>query len=105
MSRKKQVVLGIDLGTSNSCVSIVESGEPIVITNNEGKRTTPSIVGFTEKDRKIGDSAKRQAVTNPKKTVYSIKRFIGKDFKTLGDEVKRVPYKVEDNGNGVPVVS
>ena len=102
---KKEVVIGIDLGTTTSCVSVVQGGEATVITNNEGKRTTPSIVGFTEKDRKIGDSAKRQAVTNPKNTVYSIKRFIGKNFKSLGDEVSRVPYKVEDNGNGVPVVN
>ena len=74
----KDVIIGIDLGTTNSCVAVVEGGEPIVITNSEGKRTTPSVVGFTDKDRKIGDPAKRQAVTNPKNTVYSIKRFIGK---------------------------
>ena len=73
----KDVIIGIDLGTTNSCVAVVEGGEPIVITNSEGKRTTPSVVGFTENDRKIGDPAKRQAVTNPTKTVYSIKSFIG----------------------------
>ncbi len=101
---KKNPVLGVDLGTTNSCVSIVEGGEPVIITNNEGKRTTPSVVGFTDKDRKIGDPAKRQAVTNPKNTVYSIKRFIGKNFKSVSEEATRVPYKVEDNGNGVPVV-
>jgi molecular chaperone DnaK len=101
---KKNPVLGVDLGTTNSCVSIVEGGEPVIITNNEGKRTTPSVVGFTDKDRKIGDPAKRQAVTNPKNTVYSIKRFIGKHFKSVSEEATRVPYKVEDNGNGVPVV-
>ena len=100
----KNYVLGIDLGTSNSAVAVVQGGEPTVIANNEGRRTTPSIVGFTDKDRKIGDSAKRQAVTNSKKTVYSIKRFIGKNFKDLQDEVKRVPYAVENNGNNVPVV-
>jgi molecular chaperone DnaK len=101
---KKNPVLGVDLGTTNSCVSIVEGGEPVIITNNEGKRTTPSVVGFTDKDRKIGDPAKRQAVTNPKNTVYSIKRFIGKHFKNVSEEATRVPYTVEDNGNGVPVV-
>ena len=69
----KDVIIGIDLGTTNSCVAVVEGGEPIVISNSEGKRTTPSVVGFTDKDRKIGDPAKRQAVTNPEKTVYSIK--------------------------------
>ena len=101
----KNYVLGIDLGTSNSAVAVVQGGEPTVIANNEGRKTTPSIVGFTDKDRKIGDPAKRQAVTNSKKTIYSIKRFIGKDFKSLGSETSRVPYKVEDNGNGVPVVN
>ena len=75
---KKQYVIGIDLGTTNSCLSVVQSGDPVVIPNAEGKRTTPSVVGFTENDRKVGDPAKRQAVTNPTKTVYSIKRFIGK---------------------------
>jgi len=101
---KKEYVLGIDLGTTNSCLSVVQSGEPVVIPNAEGRRTTPSIVGFTENDRKVGDPAKRQAVTNPTKTVYSIKRFIGKDYANCNDEVKRVPYKVENNGNGVPSV-
>jgi len=101
---KNDVIIGIDLGTTNSCVAIVEGGEPIVISNSEGKRTTPSIVGFTDKDRKVGDSAKRQAVTNPEKTVYSIKRFIGKDYSSLGDEAKRVPYKVEKTGKNVPGV-
>ena len=71
----KNTIIGIDLGTTNSCVAVVEGGEPVVISNSEGKRTTPSVVGFTDKDRKIGDPAKRQAVTNPKKTIYSIKRF------------------------------
>lgn len=104
MSKNKEVVIGIDLGTSNSCLAIVESGEPVVVTNNEGKRTTPSIVGFTDKDRKVGDPAKRQAVTNPKNTVYSIKRFIGKYIKEISEEVDRVPYKVEDS-NGIPVIN
>jgi molecular chaperone DnaK len=101
---KKDVIIGIDLGTTNSCVAVVEGGEPIVITNSEGKRTTPSIVGFTDNDRKIGDPAKRQSVTNPTKTVYSIKRFIGKDFSTCQDEIKRVPYKVDKSGKNVPAV-
>ncbi len=100
----KDVIIGIDLGTTNSCVAVVEGGEPIVITNSEGKRTTPSVVGFTDNDRKIGDPAKRQAVTNPKKTVYSIKRFIGKDYSVCTDEVTRVPYQVGKGTNNVPVV-
>jgi len=77
---KRDVIVGIDLGTTNSAIAVVENGEPIIIPNSEGKRTTPSIVGFTKDDRKVGDPAKRQAVTNPEQTVYSIKRFIGKDF-------------------------
>jgi len=100
----KEVIIGVDLGTTNSAVAIVEGGEPVVITNSEGKRTTPSVVGFTEKDRKVGDPAKRQAVTNPTKTVYSIKRFIGKNFSNCSDEMKRVPYKVVKTGNDVPAV-
>lgn len=100
----KDVIIGIDLGTTNSCVAVVEGGEPIVITNAEGRRTTPSVVGFTDKDRKIGDPAKRQAVTNPQKTVYSIKRFIGKDFSVCKDEVTRVPYVVTNTGTNVPGV-
>ena len=101
---KKDVIIGIDLGTTNSCVAVVEGGEPVVISNAEGKRTTPSVVGFTDNDRKIGDPAKRQAVTNPTKTVYSIKRFIGKDFSSCSDEIKRVPYKVDKTGKNVPAV-
>jgi molecular chaperone DnaK len=101
---KKEYVIGVDLGTTNSCLAVIQSGEPTVIANNEGKRTTPSVVGFTESDRKIGDPAKRQAVTNPTKTVYSIKRFIGKDFNVCKDEVRRVPYLVESTGNNVPGV-
>ena len=102
---KKEYVIGIDLGTTNSALAVVQSGDPVVIPNAEGRRTTPSIVGFTDSDRKVGDPAKRQAVTNPTKTVYSIKRFIGKDFKNCTDEVTRVPYKVENSGNGVPGVN
>lgn len=100
----KEVIIGIDLGTTNSCVTVVEGGEPVVITNSEGKRTTPSVVGFTDSDTKVGDPAKRQAVTNPDKTVYSIKRFIGKDFSNSSEEAKRVPYKVEKVGKNVPGV-
>jgi molecular chaperone DnaK len=100
----KNVIIGIDLGTTNSAVAVVEGNDPIVITNSEGKRTTPSVVAFTEKDRKVGDPAKRQAVTNPEKTIYSIKRFIGKDYSKCTDEVKRVPYKVVNNGGNVPSV-
>ena len=101
---KKEYVLGLDLGTTNSCIAIIQGGEPVVITNNEGKRTTPSVVGFTKSDRKIGDPAKRQAVTNPTETIYSIKRFIGKDFNVCTDEIKKVPYTVEKTGNNVPAV-
>jgi len=104
MSKKETTVLGIDLGTTNSSVSVVENGEAIIIPNGEGKRTTPSIVAFTKDDRKVGDSAKRQAITNPEKTIYSIKRFIGKDFSKMSDEVKRVPYKVVKTGKDVPAV-
>ena len=103
---KKEYVLGIDLGTTNSAVAVVQGGEAIIIPNNEGKRTTPSVVGFIPggTERKIGDPAKRQAVTNPTRTVYSIKRFIGKDFTHCSDEIKRVPYIVEKVGNNVPGV-
>ena len=100
----KDVIIGIDLGTTNSCLALVEGGEPVVITNAEGKRTTPSVVGFSGSDRKVGDPAKRQAVTNPTKTVYSIKRFIGKDFSNCADEITRVPYKVVKSGKNVPAV-
>lgn len=100
----KEYVIGIDLGTTNSCLSVVQGGEPVVIQNNEGRRTTPSIVAFLrDGERKVGDPAKRQAVTNPEKTIYSIKRFIGKDFNSCLDEIKRVPYKVE-NVKNVPSV-
>lgn len=102
---KNDVIIGIDLGTTNSCLSVVQGGEPQVITNSEGKRTTPSIIAFTkDNERKIGDSAKRQAVTNPEKTVYSIKRFMGKNFSDCTREIKKVPYKVEKTGNDVPGV-
>jgi len=88
-------IIGIDLGTTNSCVSVVEGGKPVVITNAEGSRTTPSVVGFTkDKQRLVGQLAKRQAVTNPENTVFSIKRFMGRSFSEVGSEMKQVPYKV-----------
>lgn len=93
-------IIGIDLGTTNSCVAVMEGKDPVVIPNAEGKRTTPSIVAFTEDgERKVGDPAKRQAVTNPTKTVYSIKRFIGTHFKDDGSEIARVPYDVVKGPN------
>ncbi len=98
-------IIGIDLGTTNSCVSVMEGNEPIVITNNEGKRTTPSVVGFVEGgERKVGDPAKRQAITNPTKTVSSIKRFMGETFDRLTKEVARVPFKVVRGDNNTPRV-
>ena len=98
-------IIGVDLGTTNSCVAVMENGEPIVITNSEGKRTTPSIIGFTnDGERKIGDPAKRQAVTNPDKTVHSIKRFMGVNYDESKKEVKRVPYKVVKGTGGTPRV-
>jgi molecular chaperone DnaK len=101
---KRDIIVGIDLGTTTSCIAIIENGEPIIIPNSEGKRTTPSVVAFTETERKVGDSAKRQAVVNPTNTIYSIKRFIGKDFTNCISEIDRVPYKVESTGNNVPGV-
>ena len=98
-------IIGIDLGTTNSCVAVMENGEPKVITNSEGKRTTPSIIGFTNGgERKIGDPAKRQAVTNPDKTVHSIKRFMGTSYDESKKEVKRVPYKVVKGEGSTPRV-
>jgi molecular chaperone DnaK len=98
-------IIGVDLGTTNSCVAIMEGSEPIVITNSEGKRTTPSIVGFINGgERKIGDPAKRQAVTNPDKTIYSIKRFMGTSYTESNGEVKRVPYKVVKGEGDTPRV-
>ncbi|MBT4413951.1 MAG: molecular chaperone DnaK, partial [Polaribacter sp.] len=98
-------IIGIDLGTTNSCVSVMEGNEPVVIPNAEGKRTTPSIVAFVEGgERKVGDPAKRQAVTNPTKTVYSIKRFMGNKFSESTKEAKRVPYKVVKGDNDTPRV-
>jgi molecular chaperone DnaK len=93
-------IIGIDLGTTNSCVSVMEGNEPIVITNSEGKRTTPSVVGFVDGgERKVGDPAKRQAITNPTKTVFSIKRFMGESYDRLTKEIGRVPFKVAKGDN------
>ncbi len=98
-------IIGIDLGTTNSCVSVMEGNEPVVIPNSEGKRTTPSIVAFVEGgERKVGDPAKRQAITNPTKTVYSIKRFMGHTFDEVTKEITRVPYKVVKGDNNTPRV-
>jgi molecular chaperone DnaK len=94
-------VLGIDLGTTNSCMAVMEGGEPLVLENSEGKRITPSVVAFTKTgDRIVGDAAKRQAVTNSRNTVYSIKRFMGRKFDEVQEEIKRVPYKVVRAANG-----
>ena len=98
-------IIGIDLGTTNSCVSVFEGNEPVVIANSEGKRTTPSIVGFVDGgERKVGDPAKRQAITNPKRTVYSIKRFMGETYDQVAQEVSRVPYEVVRGSNNTPRV-
>ena len=96
-------IIGIDLGTTNSCVAVMEGNEPAVIINSEGKRTTPSIVAFTDNgERKVGDPAKRQAITNPQNTIFSIKRFMGETYDQVTNEVKRVPYKVVKGDNNTP---
>jgi len=98
-------VIGIDLGTTNSCVSVMEGNEPVVIPNSEGKRTTPSIVAFIDNgERKVGDPAKRQAITNPRNTVYSIKRFMGETFDEVSKEIPRVPFNVVRGDNNTPRV-
>jgi len=97
-------IIGIDLGTTNSCVAVLEGGEPVVIQNSEGGRTTPSIVGFTSKgDRIVGQPAKNQMITNPENTVFSIKRFMGRRFAEVGNEMKRMPYHVVEQGDDVRV--
>jgi molecular chaperone DnaK len=98
-------VIGIDLGTTNSCVSVVEGGNPEIIVNAEGKRTTPSIVSFKEGDRSVGDPAKRQAVTNPKNTIYSVKRFIGSKFSEVSKEAKKMPYSVVKGSGGAVTIA
>ena len=98
-------IIGIDLGTTNSCVSVFEGNEPVVIANSEGKRTTPSVVAFVnEGERKVGDPAKRQAITNPQRTIYSIKRFMGETYDQVQKEIARMPYKVVRGDNNTPRV-
>ena len=94
-------ILGIDLGTTNSCMAVMENGEPVVLENSEGARTTPSIVAFTKTgERLVGQAAKRQAVTNSKNTIFSVKRFVGRKFAEVKGELERVPYKVVEAKNG-----
>ncbi len=101
MGRAMAKVLGIDLGTTNSCMAVMDGSEPLVLENSEGKRTTPSVVAFTKSgERIVGEAAKRQAVTNPRNTIYSIKRFMGRKFDEVQEEIKRVPYKVVRASNG-----
>ena len=98
-------IIGIDLGTTNSCVAVFEGNEPVVIANSEGKRTTPSVVAFVDGgERKVGDPAKRQAITNPTRTIFSIKRFMGETWDQVQKEVTRVPYKVVKGDNNTPRV-
>ncbi|MBP3563217.1 MAG: Hsp70 family protein, partial [Bacteroidales bacterium] len=98
-------IIGIDLGTTNSCVAVMEGNEPTVIINNEGQRTTPSVVAFTDGgERKIGNPAKRQAITNPHKTVFSIKRFMGEKYSQVSGDIARVPYNVVKGDNDTPRV-
>ncbi|MBQ4035164.1 MAG: Hsp70 family protein, partial [Paludibacteraceae bacterium] len=98
-------IIGIDLGTTNSCVAVMEGNEPKVIPNSEGKNTTPSVIGFVQGgERKIGDPARRQAITNPTKTVFSIKRFMGNTYDQCKAEIERVPYKVVRGDNNTPRV-
>src|SRR4029078_10657382 len=98
-------VIGIDLGTTNSCMSVMEGGEPTVLENSEGKRTTPSVVAFTKSgERIVGEAAKRQAITNARNTIYSIKRFMGRKHDEVQEEIKRVPYKVVRGPNGDAMV-
>ena len=98
-------VIGIDLGTTNSCVAVLEGGDPQVIANTEGARTTPSVVAFTkEGERLVGQVAKRQAVTNPDNTVFSIKRFMGRKYGEVAEEIKKVPYQVAQGNDGNAVV-
>ena len=99
-------IIGIDLGTTNSCVAVLEGGEPKVIANEEGARTTPSIVAFSKSgERLVGQVAKRQAITNPENTIFSIKRFMGRRYNEVNDEMKMVPYKVVQQGDHIAVVA
>ncbi|MDR2429429.1 MAG: Hsp70 family protein, partial [Puniceicoccales bacterium] len=94
-------ILGIDLGTTNSCMSVIDGGEPVVVPNSEGARTTPSVVAFAKNgDRLVGQAAKRQAVTNPQNTIFSAKRLIGRKYREVQEEIKTLPYKVIEGKNG-----
>ena len=98
-------IIGIDLGTTNSCVAVMEGNEPVVIPNSEGHRTTPSVVAFTaDGERKVGDPAKRQAITNPKRTVFSIKRFMGERYDQVTADIERAPYPSVKGDNNTPRV-
>ena len=98
-------IIGIDLGTTNSCVAVMEGSEPVVIPNSEGHRTTPSVVAFTaDGERKVGDPAKRQAITNPKRTVFSIKRFMGERYDQVASDIARAPYEIVKGDNNTPRV-
>lgn len=98
-------IIGIDLGTTNSCVAVLEGKDPVVIPNSEGRNTTPSIVAFVDGgERKVGDPAKRQAITNPTRTVFSIKRFMGESYDAVQKEIARVPYNVVKGDNNTPRV-
>lgn len=100
----KNIILGIDLGTTNSCVAVMEGGEPVVIPSSEGGRTIPSVVSWKKDgERVVGTTAKRNSVTNPKNTIYSSKRFIGHKFYEVKDETTKVPYVVKENDKGLPV--
>src|SRR5882672_274106 len=101
ISKTMAKILGIDLGTTNSCMSVMEGGEPVVLENSEGARTTPSVVAFSKNgERLVGQAAKRQAITNPQNTVFSIKRFMGRKFDEVHQEEHRVPYKIVKAANG-----
>src|SRR6187551_2122533 len=98
-------IIGIDLGTTNSVVAVMEGGDPVVIPNAEGGRTTPSVVAFTKDgERLVGQVAKRQAVTNPRQTIFSIKRFMGRRMEEVKEEASRVPYKIENGSSGLATV-
>ena len=98
-------IIGIDLGTTNSCVAVMEGSEPVVIPNSEGHRTTPSVVAFTaEGERKVGDPAKRQAITNPKRTVFSIKRFMGEAYDKVAADIARAPYTIVKGDNNLKTI-
>ena len=104
MNQKRSKIIGIDLGTTNSCVAIMEGGQPKVIASAEGSRTTPSVVAYKGNERLVGIPAKRQAVTNPENTITSSKRFIGRKYDEVLSEIKTVPYKVVRNANGDAVL-